>query len=131
VDGSISSVASSNTYTPTPSAGSNSVTITPRVHMYTIVGKIVTVYGAAVIDYTSDNTTTIFSITLPAGVGGGGFPNIYSATGSGVSIHTSNVERTVLIDAISSTSSVTISSTSPVTLGKQYEVKYSFMYKIN
>jgi len=131
VDGSISSVASSNTYTPTPSAGSNSVTITPRVHMYTIVGKIVTVYGAAVIDYTSDNTTTIFSITLPAGVGGGGFPNIYSATGSGVSIHTSNVERTVLIDAISSTSSVTISSTSPVTVGKQYEVKYSFMYKIN
>lgn len=131
VDGSISSVASSNTYTPTPSAGSNSVTITPRVHMYTIVGKIVTVYGAAVIDYTSDNTTTIFSITLPAGVGGGGFPNIYSATGSGVSMHTSNVERTVLIDAISSTSSVTISSTSPVTVGKQYEVKYSFMYKIN
>ena len=131
VDGSISSVASSNTYTPTPSAGSNSVTITPRVHMYTIVGKIVTVYGAAVIDYTSDNTTTIFSITLPAGVGGGGFPNIYSATGSGVSMHTSNVERTVLIDAISSTSSVTISSTSPVTVGKQYDVKYSFMYKIN
>jgi len=26
---------------------------------------------------------------------------------------------------------VTISSTSPVTVGKQYEVKYSFMYKIN
>jgi len=131
VDGAISSIASSNTYTPTPSAGANSVTITPRVHMYNIVGKIVTVYGSAVIDYTNDNTTTIFSMTLPAGVGGGGFPTVYSASGSGSSITTSNVDRTVFIDAITSTSSVIITSTSPITIGKQYEVRYSFMYKIN